>query len=201
MKKKKPLKGTVTHYIVASGRKTRQERRRSSMKDFFEDLENRGPFVPCSLFERFARTVRMQMQREGKWIQNHEDDLEFVADYVSRLQNQYYKFRSANEFENWSYEVIEKGHFAGFQKHYLQYRKLYLKIRIWGLHTKRFRLQRWPLTRDPRVVWDGVRLFPAGFNKLWENNKATFWYDIQNISRTDMTYRRVDLPEGKATIR
>lgn len=192
MKKRRPLRETVTHYIAASHSK--KKTKPASMKDFFENLEHRGPFVPHSLFEQFTVTVRRRMQRERKWIQGNEDDLEFVAEYIAQLQREYFKFRKKQNFPDW--QVYVDGRSAGFEKHYLEYRACYLKIRIWGLRTKRFRLRAWPLTQYP-LIFGGTRLFPTDFNQRYENGESTFRYDIRSFDHHyAYTWVLKDFPRG-----
>jgi hypothetical protein len=133
------------------------------------------------------------MQRERKWIQGDGDDLEFVAEYVAQLQQEYFKFRKKQNFPD--YQIYLEGRSAGFQKHYLEYRALYLKIRIWGLRTRRFRLRAWPLTQFPDILY-GVRLFPIDFTVRYEKGEPTFRYDIRSFYHEKNTWVLKDFPKG-----
>lgn len=148
MKKKKHLRETVTHYVAASGLKKKQKR--SSMKDFFEDLENRGPFTPNSLFEKWTKEIRVDMEEAGSWIQDsfeYQQEIEFVAEYLSRFQTKFVNFvcTSLSEHKHMHFTDI-LDYPSDCKKAFRVFRKVYIKIRIWGLRKKLFILNKWETT-------------------------------------------------------
>jgi hypothetical protein len=142
------------------------------MKDFFEDLENRGSEHPRSTFQIFTKSVREKMTADGTWIEDDEDNLDFVAEYVSRLLREY-RERSGGLSTMWN---VCNGRFAGYEKEFLEFRKIYLKIRVWGLRTKRFRLRKWPLVRYPLNFDQYPQIWTVGFKNEIDHGRPAYRY-------------------------
>lgn len=198
MKKRNPIKDTVTHYVAASVR-VRAACRRMSMREFFEDLENRGPFKPNSLFEQITKQVREDMEEAGTWIRGEEDCLDFVAEYISRILQEYNKYLGQQGLHMGSL-ILKRGRFAGYQEHFLEFRKIYLKIRTWGLRTKRFRLRKWRLVQYPFQFDFCVNLWPLDYQQKCAASEPTFRYrTFPFISWREKYgfFQKDELPEGK----
>jgi hypothetical protein len=125
MKTYNPIRSTVTNFVTALGkrRKRSQKTKKSKIFLFFNDLENRGPFKPNSFFELWTKQIRLNMQKAGIWIrEDEENNLAFVAEYIDRLQSIYLKDE---------------------ERRFQTFKKIYLKVRIWGLRMKLFEIAKW----------------------------------------------------------
>lgn len=141
--KTNPIRETVSVFIP-SGRR-RKKKPKITIEDFFNDLENRGPLHPMSLFETWAFEIREDMQSRGLWTFGDEvQNLNFVVEYISRLQRKFWDSYP----ENWrNLDLIMEARFGySPRRGNLQWKALkaiYLKIRIFGLRTKTFGLCAW----------------------------------------------------------
>lgn len=161
MKRTNPIRSTVSVFIPASV--SRKKRSRYSMKDFFEDLGNRGSMHPNSVSQVFTRSVREKMITAGTWIQDDEDNLDFVAEYVTRLLREYLEHV---EWRIYRMFIKDEGKFVGYKKEFLEFRKIYLRIRVWGLRTKRFHLRKWPVVKNPMNFREVPQIWAFGFKSV-----------------------------------
>ena len=175
MKKHNPIRDTVTNYVTAC--RMRSKRPKLTLIEFFKDLESRGPWSPDSLFEKWTKKIRADMEKAGTWVENPSNDFEFVAEYISRLQ-MIYQETNAPFF-------IEK-HIKGrvvsrkFTPEALAFRMIYLKIRVWGLRKKRYRLRRW-LKRSQYIDLDRrTVIFPIDFLAKYDAGEETFRYVVSS---------------------
>ncbi len=118
--------------------------KKSRFVRFFESLQNRGPLAPNSLHEKWTKKVRADMEVENSWPTGLDEvSLPFVAEYMSRLQKEFW-----DEYPKQSWESTDL--WAAYDKEpefmLLKLRAFmiaYRKIRIWGLRTKTFELSLW----------------------------------------------------------
>ena len=173
MKKHNPIRNTVTYYVTAC--KKRVKRPKMTLIEFFEDLENRGHSIEDSLYENWTKKIRSDMKKAGTWKERSLNDFEFVAEYVSRL-HRIFKASKKGLF----LKKIVKGKVVSreFTPEALALRMIYLKIRVWGLRTKRFRLMRWrKRDRHPFIMYESV-IWPLDFRKKKDAGEETFRYEI-----------------------
>ena len=170
MKTYNPIRSTVTNFVTALGKRRKRSSKaqkdkkpkKSKMSLFFNDLENRGPFVPNSLFESWTRQIRTEMQKERIWVGDEDgNNIAFVAEYISRLMK---KFFSSNsylkklhaEISTYVPTLIGKG----VNRELLALGGIYVKIRIWGLRMKLFELRKW----NWEVTFAITNLCPYDYN-------------------------------------
>ncbi len=177
MKKINPIHWTVAHYVIAP--RKRAKRQKMTLIEFFEDLENRGPSIEDSLFEKWTKKIRIDMVKEGTWNISRRNDFEFVAEYVSRL-HRLFKGTKKDLFD----KKIVRGKVVSrkFTPEALAFRAIYLKIRIWGLRTKSFRLMRWRKRYLYQFVLYEAIVWPLDFRKKREAGEKTFLYVISPFS-------------------
>lgn len=173
MKKSNPIRGTVTHFITAC----KKQRRNSKMTllKFFDDLENRGTWREDSLFEKWTKQIRADMEKAGTWKENSTNEFDFVAEYVSRL----FRLFGATK-QPYFIRKIVKGKCVSqrFSPEALVLRMIYLKIRVWGLRTKHFRLMRWQKRNSyPFALYEPI-IWPLDFRKKKNAGEETFRYHI-----------------------
>lgn len=175
MKKYNPIRNTVTYYVTAC--KKRVKRPKMTLIEFFEDLENRGHSIEDSLYEKWTKKIRADMKKAGTWKENPSNDFDFVAEYVSRL-HRIFKATKQPLFIN---EIV-RGRVVSrkFSFEALAFRMIYLKIRVWGLRTKRFRLMRWRKRHlYPFVMYEAI-IWPLDFRKKKDAGEKTFRYIISH---------------------
>ena len=174
-----PIRGTVANYIVACKRRIKKPK--MTLIEFFEDLENRGPSIEDILFEKWTKKIRTDMEKAKTWKHNPSNDFEFVAEYVSRL------FRLFKESKQRYFIVrILRGRcVARVQSpEALIFRTIYLKIRVWGLRTKKFRLMRW-LKRSPHPFYtQDTSIWPIDFSLKKKAGEKTFIYSVSPYGKT-----------------
>jgi len=134
-----PIKTTVTHFVPARGQGKSKHKKMTTI-GFFVDLENRGLFQPFSLFEKWTREIRKEMQREGIWITDDEDQyILFVSQYISRLQQ---KFLDACPGIPRDHHIMSTCRYAHevYPQQLNVFKTIYLKVRVWGLRMKKYAL-------------------------------------------------------------
>lgn len=141
MKRKNPIKETVTHYIRAT--KKCDKKTPVTSVEFFEDLQNRGPFNPNSLFEKWTKKIRSDMEREGLWIKEDTNLVEFVIEYISRLQREFWDEYPGDFDKIDAIGTVFYRDFSDNKNLPRIFKLIYSKIRIWGLRMKIFGLCAW----------------------------------------------------------
>ena len=118
--------------------------KKSNFVRFFESLENRGPMTIHSQYERWARAVRAEMETEGTWpTLEQECDVTIIAEYVSRLQRQFW-----NEHPElkWYEASIQRVIYEGsdtMRPSLRTLKRIYKKIRHKGMRDRSFTLSLW----------------------------------------------------------
>lgn len=109
MKKQNPIRDTVTHFVRSTGGQcNKKNSTQSKFMHFFEDLENRGPFTPNSLFETWTKQIRKDMEKAGTWKENPKGvSFEFVAEYIYRLQILFRDVNKKRPIRTSIYEYVE----------------------------------------------------------------------------------------------
>ena len=150
-RKSNPIRGTVENWISRRP-KCKNTKPKITLKTFFEDLENRGPFHSNSLFQQWTTSIRNDMLEAGTWIKRSKSSLKatlvFVQEYVSRLQLKFWKMNTKHE--NWYQQVVEHcDHiplpwwYDGLsQLGFNTFVMIYKIIRVFGLRMKLYCLQK-----------------------------------------------------------
>jgi hypothetical protein len=179
MKKQNPVRDTVTHFVRSTGgRRNKKNSTESKFIRFFNDLENRGPFTPNSLFEIWTKKICKDMNRDGTWGEDSKGvSFEFVAEYIYRLQ---VLFQKSNK--EYAPRIHTEGNYSWknckFTPEGFAFRMIYLKIRVWGLRTKQFRLRKWR-KMDPWVnLHHQAVIWPMDFTLKYRSEKKTFRYVV-----------------------
>jgi hypothetical protein len=177
--KKNPIRLTVTNFVTAKGRRhKKQEKKRLTFADFFNDLENRGPFQPDSVFEKWTSTIRRDMIRAGTWVKEDEDtSIIFVQEYVSRLQAEFWNMdKNMKYLKKKLYNVWSCHFYYPDTEHLKVYKDIYLKIRVYGLRHKKFCLLnshiRASMSYRRTVIFTYVTRYEFGIEYV-ENWRAT----------------------------
>jgi len=149
-RKPNPIHTTVQNYVRGGkGRHFRYQK--ITLKSFFESLDRRGPLHPNSLFEKWVSTIRQDMVAAGSWTKacslNQSDAVNFVQEYISRLQLQFWTTGEVNTRE---YKRVAKYTNHGVELPYWQddldwkmlktFKMIYKMIRVFGLRMKLFYL-------------------------------------------------------------
>lgn len=162
---KNPIFGTVTTFVTAkkwsrkkkSG-KGKAQLSKTKMALFFRDLENRGPFTPNSIFQTWTQKVREDMEQAGSWIRDDEEvSLYFVSKYIARLQREFWNMHM-DVFEKSPYWVVTEPPTWDVARRVKLFKRIYLKVRIWGLRMKNFELRIW----TPKKVALFSLVYPYG---------------------------------------
>lgn len=152
------MRSVVAHYIEAGMTRRRRKQKRngksskkSSFVQFFESLQNRGGLgMSTSVYERWAITVRKEMEKEGTWPTDLQEwDLSVVAEYVSRLQRRFWKEHRGLKW----YRTSVYNHLEEMRPHLRVLKKIYNKIRKKGLRDRIFRMPQWHFEETPVDVW------------------------------------------------
>ncbi len=205
-----PIRTTVTHFVAATGRHTKSERKKMTLASFFNDLENRGPikFGSEHVFEKWTKKIRKDMQKAKSWIEedsSEKQNLLFVEEYVSRLQAEAWKENKnllprIQKFSSFYHSKYYRRHI----NHVRVFEDVYMKIRVFGLRRKLFYLQKFlrstVLVRAFLFSYKNGCLARKCRYKLWhcEIHKAlsatpfgfdeVFKYAAKNIATTEYTF-------------
>lgn len=174
MKKQNQIRNTVTNFVRStSGRRNKKDLQKSNFIRFFEDLENRGPYTPNSLFETWNKKIHADMKKAGTWKEDSKGvSFEFVAEYINRLQ---VLFRRS---DSRMHELIEGRRDDKFTREGFTFRLIYLKIRVWGLRTKQFRLRKWRKSDSWVNLHRETIVWPMDFTLKYHSEKKTFRYVV-----------------------
>jgi len=114
-------------------------------------------------YERWTLQIHREMERAGTWPTGlQECDLKVVAEYVSRLQRQlwmtYPKLWRKQVFDVW-------GHFDEIRPSLRVFKRIYCKVRMYGLRSKMFKLKLWEFDQCPWCTW--VTPYRSRDDRLW----------------------------------
>ena len=185
MKRHNPIRGTVTYYVTAVKKRTKKPR--MTLIEFFEDLENRGSSIEDSLFEEWTKKIRADMEKARTWKKDPSNCFEFVAEYVSRLCRIFKMTREQMFIEE---VVLGKVVSRRLSPEAIAFRMIYLKIRVWGLRTKKFCLLRWRKSSSYPFPFDPI-IWPLDFRKKKEAGEETFRYSISPYLREPFFVRQI----------
>jgi hypothetical protein len=170
MKTYNPIRHTVVNFVATKGRRhkktsetqKKEKPKKSKISVFFNDLENRGPFKPGTFFEAWTKQIRIKMQELGTWIKEEEENnLAFVAEYLNRLQIIF----------------LDDG-----EKRRLSFKKIYVKIRVWGLRMKLFEIKKW---EGSFFISRRSHVYPYYTPKLYESDFYTYVFGDCGMRRCE----------------
>ncbi len=150
-RKSNPIRRTVENYISRRPM-IKVRKHKITLKTFFDDLENRGPYSPNSLFKQWTSSIRNEMIEAGTWVKRSKPGLKatlaFVQEYVSRLQLRFWRMN--DKHENLYQQVVEHRDNIPLpywyddlsQPGFNTFVMVYKMIRVFGLRMKLFCLQK-----------------------------------------------------------
>lgn len=209
-RKPNPIRGTVENWISRRP-KDKKPKPKITLKAFFEDLENKGPFNPNSLFRQWTSSIHNDMLEAGTWIKRSKPSLKatlvFVQEYISRLQVKFWRMNDAHECE-YQHVISHRDHIP-FPYWYNDLNQLgfdtfvmiYKMIRVFGLRMKFFCLQKPRVYRGMKYEYFLDQSVVAGYSfgkdhieKVWsyfwarrtKSFKAKMFYCAPLKMRTDI---------------
>jgi hypothetical protein len=147
--RRNPIRLTVRRFVSAGElrkvkrAKTRKKPERSNFVRYFESLENRGPLLMHSFYEKWTVQVREEMQAAGTWPTGEQETCpKIVAEYISRLLMAFW--REFPEFK-WYARNIRHSHesWDKFLRLSRTLKRIYNKIRVKGTADRTFELEPW----------------------------------------------------------
>ncbi len=139
--KRNPIHHTVTNWI---SKRPRKSKTRITLLSFFNDLENRGPFSPNSLFRQWTSSIRREMIELNTWPKGNKlsskRQIVFVQEYISRLQ---FKFWTIEDHlccrHNERHQIVCPYWSDKLNQDAIRtFKMIYKMIRIFGLRMKMF---------------------------------------------------------------